>query len=142
MKRDIHINDKISIPAHEIEIKAIRAQGPGGQNVNKVNSAIHLRFNIHASSLSERVKVKLIRAKDPHMTDEGVLIIKAQNHRTQNRNYEEALNRLRAIITHAVKVQKLRVKTRPSRSVKARRLKHKSERSALKKSRGRVKDFD
>lgn len=121
---------------------AIRAQGPGGQNVNKVASAIHLRFNIPASSLPAHVKSKLFAKPDRRMTKEGIIVIKAQRSRNQARNKEDALNRLRDIIRTALEVQKPRRATKPSKGVVQRRLSAKSRRSDLKSTRRKVERDD
>ncbi len=121
---------------------AIRAQGPGGQNVNKVSSAIHLRYDINASSLLEGHKARLLRFGDKRITKDGVIVIKAQNHRTQERNKQEALDRLQALLAEALKIQKYRRPSRPTYGAVKRRLKKKTERGEVKKLRGRVRDFD
>ena len=136
------ITPRISIPLSEIEMSAIRAQGPGGQNVNKVSSAIHLRFDINASSLLEGHKTKLFSFRDKRITDSGVIIIKAQNHRTQERNRAEALERLQVLLQKALFIPKYRRPTRPTYGAVKRRLKKKAQRGAIKASRGKVRDFD
>ena len=136
------ITPRISVPLSEIEMSAIRAQGPGGQNVNKVSSAIHLRFDIQASSLLEGHKTKLMSFRDKRISDRGIIVIKAQNHRTQERNKEEALERLQSLLQKALHVPKHRRATRPSYGAVKRRLKKKAERGAIKASRGKVRDFD
>lgn len=128
----------MEIPAHEYTLSAIRAQGAGGQNVNKVSSAIHLRFDIHASSLSEAVKSRLLHSKDQRITAEGVLVIKAQQYRTQEANKRDAIARLHAIVEAATHVQPIRYATRPTLAARKRRVAGKMQRSVLKRGRGRV----
>lgn len=133
----LNINDKISIPDDEIQISAIRAQGAGGQNVNKVSSAIHLRFDIQASSLPDVVKRRLAATRDRRITSNGVVVIKAQNHRSQEKNRAEAMARLTELIRAATKVARKRLPTRPSKAAKERRLSAKKRRGDLKKMRGK-----
>ncbi len=128
----------MEIPAHEYTLSAIRAQGTGGQNVNKVSSAIHLRFDIHASSLSEAVKSRLLHSKDQRITAEGVLVIKAQQYRTQEANKRDAIARLHAIVEAARHVQPIRYATRPTLAARKRRVAGKMQRSVVKRGRGRV----
>ena len=118
----LSINDRLTIPLDEVEISAIRAQGPGGQNVNKVASAIHLRFDINASTLPEAVKQRLLRTKDHRITGDGIVIIKAQNHRSQDKNRREALARLVELINTASHAPRKRIPTRPIRASKRIRL--------------------
>lgn len=131
----LRINAATVIPLHEIECTAMRAQGAGGQNVNKVSSAIHLRFDIPKSSLSEFCKTRLLALGDKRITNEGVLVIKAQTYRTQEQNREDALMRLREIILAAIKIEKPRHATRPTFSSKQRRMDAKTQRGAIKSAR-------
>ena len=124
----------------EVEFSAIRAQGAGGQNVNKVSSAIHLRFDINASSLPEELKQRLLSLNDSRITQEGVLVLKAQQHRTQEMNRSDALNRLQGVIDSVATPPKPRRATKPTYGAKQRRLEGKSQRSEIKSSRGRVDD--
>jgi ribosome-associated protein len=128
------------VDEREVEFSAIRAQGAGGQNVNKVSSAIHLRFDIHASSLPDALKERLLSLNDSRITLEGVLVLKAQQHRTQEMNRGDALNRLQEVIDSVATPPKPRRATKPSYGAKQRRLEGKSQRSEIKSSRGRVDD--
>ena len=136
----IRIDNRLILQDEEVQLSAIRAQGAGGQNVNKVSSAIHLRFDIRASSLPGQVKERLLNSRDQRITADGVLVIKAQNHRTQERNRQEAISRLRQAILDAARVQQKRIPTRPGRAAKEKRLDSKKKRSMLKKMRSR--DFE
>jgi ribosome-associated protein len=133
------ISPQLQIPLSEIELSAIRAQGAGGQNVNKVSSAIHLRFDIKASSLPDFVKVRLAKKADSRITLEGIVVIKAQTHRTQEKNRMEALERLSDLIRSASKVVKRRIATKPSVRAKQKRIDTKKKQGHTKKLRGSVK---
>lgn len=136
----LQITPDLSIPEGEIELSAIRSQGAGGQNVNKVASAIHLRFDINASSLPDFCKSRLLAAKDSRISQDGVLVIKAQRFRTQEKNKADALERLREIVLAATRTTKTRYATKPSRGAKQKRLDEKSQRGKIKAMRGRVSD--
>ncbi len=125
----------IQIPDDEIQLSAIRSQGAGGQNVNKVSSAIHLRFDIPASSLPEPVKQRLLKMHDGRITVDGVVVIKAQNHRNQDKNRAEAIRRLNELVKSATQVRRKRVPTRPGVAARKRRLDAKKKRGSLKKLR-------
>ena len=137
----LRINDDIEIPEAELELNAIRSSGPGGQNVNKVATAIHLRFDIGASAvLPENVKMRLLALKDRRISSEGIVNIKAQRSRSQDKNRIDALKRLGDLVQKGLVVPKKRKKTRPSRRAKEKRLADKARRSQVKQSRGRIVD--
>lgn len=134
------ITPTLSIPDHEIAWQAIRAQGSGGQNVNKVSTAVHLRFDINASSLPDELKARLLTTQDSRITDDGVIVIKAQSFNSQTKNHADALERLAEIIRAATIVRKKRRPTKPSRSSQEKRKDSKTRRGTVKTLRGRVKD--
>jgi ribosome-associated protein len=136
----LRISDNIAVPLAEIEIQAIRSQGSGGQNVNKVSTAIHLRFDIKASSLPEIYKERLLNLKDSRISSEGVVIIKAQRYRSQIKNKEDALNRLLEIIKNVTIQAKPREPTKPTRASKKKRLESKAIQSRRKSLRGKIEE--
>ncbi len=134
----LQISKTVIISAHELEISAVRSQGAGGQNVNKVATAIHLRFDIGASSLPAIYKERLLKLNDQRITKEGVVVIKAQEYRSQEQNREEALKRLQSLIKSAVMIPRKRKPTQPSRSSQRKRLDSKNKRGQIKEMRSKI----
>ncbi len=137
----LSITPNLQLNKKDLKLSAIRAQGAGGQNVNKVSSAIQLRFDIKNSNLPEQLKNNLLTRRDHRITEDGILIIKAQNYRTQEKNREEALRRLGDILRQASKQRKKRTATRPSRASQRKRLDGKVQRGRIKKLRKKVSSF-
>ena len=136
----LQINSDIVLQDEELEWQAIRAQGAGGQNVNKVSSAFHLRFDIPSSSLPDAVKQRLLETRDQRISNEGILVIKAQRFRTQEKNRADAIERLRELIVDATRVEKKRRPTKPSRSSQRKRMDSKTKRGQTKRLRRSVDD--
>lgn len=134
----LKISSQVTIPADEIEIIAIRAQGPGGQKVNKASTAVHLRFNIIASSLPDLYKKRLLMLNDQRISKEGVIVIKAQEYRSQEKNREEALSRLKELVESVASTPKKRKPTIPTQSSKKKRIDRKTKRGQVKVLRGKV----
>ena len=137
----LDIADEIRIPMSEIRMTAVRSQGAGGQNVNKVATAIHLRFDVQASdAIPDRIKQRLRQLSDHRITDDGVIVIKSQAHRSQERNRQAALSRLAELVLSTTRESKRRIKTKLSRKAKQKRLDSKSRRGALKRTRKNIPD--
>ena len=137
---DLQITDNLTIPRKEIDLTAIRSQGPGGQNVNKVATGIHLRFDIRASSLPEYLKIRLLQSPQQHINKDGIVVIKAQQSRSQEQNRTHALQNLQTLIKTAMATPKPRKKTRPSKNSMKKRIETKKLRGKIKELRQKVLD--
>lgn len=141
MDDPLYIDKRFSVPPHAIETTAIRSSGPGGQSVNKTNSAIQLRCDLNSFHILETYRRRINRFRDSRITDDGVIVIKAQTHRSQSRNLDDAIRRLKSLLQKAIYVEPPRKKTRPSWSSQKRAVKAQKRRSEIKSLRGRVKDW-
>jgi len=138
----IYLTESIELPDNEIQIRQIHASGPGGQHVNKVASAVHLRFDVVNSSLPESVKQRLLQISDSRLNEEGCIIIKAQRYKSLEQNKEDALQRLRLMVSGALAKRKKRVPTRPTRAAREKRRKRKQRQSERKQNRRKITSFD
>ncbi len=141
MDKPLYIDKRLSIPPQAIETSAIRASGPGGQSVNKTNSAVQLRCDLNSFHIPETYRRRIARFRDGRIKEEGVVVIKAQNHRSQARNRDDALLRLQSLLRKAVYVDPIRIKTRASYSSQKRAVKKSKRRSEIKGLRGKIKDW-
>lgn len=141
MDKPLYIDKRFSVPPHAVETSAIRASGPGGQSVNKTNSAVQLRCDLNSFHINETYRRRISNFRDNRITDDLVVIVKAQNHRSQSRNLEDAIRRLQSLLRKAIYVDPPRLKTRPSYSSQKRAVKKQKRRSEIKSLRGKVKDW-